>query len=69
MAAAEGEESMGELCFDVVAVLPAGGCGVRMNMELPKQVYNHSLTLKIKYTSLSCQMITVVCIVTEAPFA
>ncbi|KAJ7381269.1 hypothetical protein OS493_001387 [Desmophyllum pertusum] len=26
-----------ELCFDVVAVLPAGGSGVRMNLQLPKQ--------------------------------
>jgi len=39
MAAEEGEIGMEEMCFDVVAVLPAGGCGVRMNMELPKQVY------------------------------
>lgn len=26
------------VCFDVVAVLPAGGSGIRMNLELPKQV-------------------------------
>ena len=37
MAAAEGE-----LCFDVVAVLPAGGSGVRMNLRLPKQVRSPS---------------------------
>lgn len=27
-----------DVCFDVVAVLPAGGSGIRMNLELPKQV-------------------------------
>ena len=26
------------VCYDVVAVLPAGGSGVRMNLRLPKQV-------------------------------
>ncbi|KAL9967254.1 hypothetical protein ACROYT_G025439 [Oculina patagonica] len=35
MAAAVAEDC--ELCFDVVAVLPAGGSGVRMNIQLPKQ--------------------------------
>ena len=38
MAAVEGESSTDKLGFDVVAVLPAGGCGVRMNLDLPKQV-------------------------------
>ena len=28
------------VCFDVVAVLPAGGSGIRMNLQLPKQVKN-----------------------------
>lgn len=37
--------NMDELSFDVVAVLPAGGCGVRMNMKLPKQVDNEKITL------------------------
>ena len=27
-----------DVCFDVVAVLPAGGSGNRMNLPLPKQV-------------------------------
>lgn len=32
--------------FDVVAVLPAGGSGIRMNLQLPKQVKNpHSLKI------------------------
>ena len=34
------EDVVEDICFDVVAVLPAGGCGVRMNLEIPKQVYN-----------------------------
>ena len=38
MAAFEDLTRMSEVCFDVVAVLPAGGCGTRMNMDLPKQV-------------------------------
>jgi len=46
MAAEEGEIRIEEMCFDVVAVLPAGGCGVRMNMGLPKQVYIHAEILK-----------------------
>ena len=36
--AAQDDKSGNGVGFDVVAVLPAGGCGVRMNMELPKQV-------------------------------
>ena len=27
-----------DVYFDVVAVLPAGGSGIRMNLQLPKQV-------------------------------
>ena len=38
MAACENLTRTSEVCFDVVAVLPAGGCGTRMNMGLPKQV-------------------------------
>lgn len=29
-----------DVYFDVVAVLPAGGSGIRMNLQLPKQVKN-----------------------------
>lgn len=36
-----------DIRFDVVAVLPAGGCGVRMNLEIPKQVYNRFIPKKI----------------------
>ena len=39
------------VCFDVVAVLPAGGSGVRMNIQQPKQVQKKG-TLK-KLLSLS----------------
>ncbi|XP_015776462.1 PREDICTED: isoprenoid synthase domain-containing protein-like [Acropora digitifera] len=39
MAACENLTRMSEVCFDVVAVLPAGGCGTRMNMGLPKQFH------------------------------
>ena len=30
-----------DVCSDVVAVLPAGGSGIRMNLQLPKQVKIH----------------------------
>ena len=36
-----------ELCFDVVAVLPAGGSGVRMNIQRPKQVRNLTIFEKL----------------------
>lgn len=36
-----------DIRLDVVAVLPAGGCGVRMNLEIPKQVYNRFIPEKI----------------------
>lgn len=36
-----------ELCFDVVAVLPAGGSGVRMNIQRPKQVQNLTIFEKL----------------------
>ena len=38
MAACEDLTCVSEVSFDVVAVLPAGGCGARMNMDHPKQV-------------------------------
>ena len=36
-----------DIRLDVVAVLPAGGCGVRMNLEIPKQVYNRFIPKKM----------------------
>ena len=51
MAAVEELNSLEEL--DVVAVLPAGGCGVRMNMELPKQVFNlKRIIISLYFTQL-----------------
>ena len=41
------EDVVEDICFDVVAVLPAGGCGVRMNLEIPKQVYNRFIPKKM----------------------
>ena len=36
-----------DVCFDVVAVLPAGGSGIRMNLQLPKQVKDPQSLKKI----------------------
>lgn len=58
MAAVVDEEC--ELCFDVVAVLPAGGSGVRMNIQLPKQVQklqllkNYSICHRCQTTVIYC---------------
>ena len=41
------EDVVEDICFDVVAVLPAGGCGVRMNLEIPKQVYGRFIPKKM----------------------
>ena len=41
------EDVVEDICFDVVAVLPGGGCGVRMNLEIPKQVYNRFIPKKM----------------------
>lgn len=41
------EDVVEDIRFDVVAVLPAGGCGVRMNLEIPKQVYNRFIPIKM----------------------
>ena len=59
MAAVEEVNIMEE--FDVVAVLPAGGCGVRMNMELPKQVFKPWETDKFMLPSI----IEWMCVVTR----
>ncbi|XP_068670070.1 D-ribitol-5-phosphate cytidylyltransferase-like isoform X2 [Montipora foliosa] len=48
--AAQDDKSDNGVGFDVVAVLPAGGCGVRMNMELPKQFYQIMGRPLISYT-------------------
>ncbi|CAH3157972.1 unnamed protein product [Porites evermanni] len=44
------EDVVEDVCFDVVAVLPAGGCGVRMNLEIPKQFYRIMGRPLISYT-------------------
>ncbi|XP_073236550.1 D-ribitol-5-phosphate cytidylyltransferase-like isoform X1 [Porites lutea] len=44
------EDVVEDVCFNVVAVLPAGGCGVRMNLEIPKQFYRIMGRPLISYT-------------------
>lgn len=48
-----------DVCFDVVAVLPAGGSGIRMNLQRPKQVKNPQ-SLK-KYLICHSGQTTVIC--------